>query len=280
MVDERCIKCFLRTYERLFEKYNVSERHQGFFLSFFNHIVKGNYTNFAPEIQRNLNRTFCRLIGMEDPFSQEKEDSNRIALELYDEWKPKVIESNNPFNLALKLAIAGNIMDYGASTSFDIHKTIDSVLQSNFAIDKSKELKQRLLKAKQVLYLGDNAGEIVFDKLFIETTQHGNITYAVKGAPVLNDVTMDDANQVNMHCSANVISNGYDAPSTILSHCSDEFLKIYNSADLIISKGQGNLEGLLDTKDPRIFFLLMVKCDLIAEILKVKKDDFVVHSFS
>lgn len=280
MVDERCVKCFLKTYKRLFEKYNVNERHQRLFLSFFDHIVKGNYTNFAPEIQRNLNKTFCRLIGVEDPFCDEKEDNNRVALELHNEWKPKVAESNNPFNLALKLAIAGNIMDYGADANFDIHKTINGVVQSNFAIDKSNVLKQRLLNAKQVLYLGDNAGEIVFDKLFIETIGHGNITYAVKGGPVLNDITMDDANQVGMHYSANVISNGYDAPSTILNRCGDEFLSIYNSADLIISKGQGNLEGLLDTKDPRIFFLLMVKCDLIAELLGVKKGDFVVHNFS
>ncbi|MDD2278494.1 MAG: ARMT1-like domain-containing protein [Bacteroidales bacterium] len=280
MVDERCVKCFLKTYKRLFEKFNVNERDQRFFLSFFDHVINGNYTNFAPEIQRNLNKTFCRLIGVDDPFSDEKEDNNRVALELYDKWKPRVIESNNPFNLALRLAIAGNIMDYGANSDFDIHKTINSVLDSSFAIDKSKELKQQLLNAEQVLYLGDNAGEIVFDRLFIETIMHGNITYAVKGGPVLNDVTIDDSIQIGMHYAADVISNGYDAPSTILERCSDEFLRIYNSADLIISKGQGNMEGLLDNNDPRIFFLLMVKCDLIAETLGVKKGDFVVHNFS
>ncbi len=280
MVDERCVKCFLKTYKRLFEKFNVNERDQRFFLSFFDHVIKGNYTNFAPEIQRNLNKTFCRLIGVDDPFSDEKEDNNRVALELYDEWKPRVIESNNPFNLALRLAIAGNIMDYGANSDFDIHKTINSVLDCSFTIDKSKELKQQLLNAEQVLYLGDNAGEIVFDRLFIETIMHGNVTYAVKGGPVLNDVTIDDSIQVGMHYAADVVSNGYDAPSTILERCSDEFLRIYNSADLIISKGQGNMEGLLDNNDPRIFFLLMVKCDLIAETLGVKKGDFVVHNFS
>lgn len=278
MVDERCVPCFLKTYKRLFQKLDVSETQQKVLLEYFYTTIENDGSGFAPIIQRNLNKTFCRILNIDDPFKEEKEESNRVALELYDEWKPKVIESENPFNLALRLAIAGNIMDYGASDSFDIHKTIDRVIASDFAVDNSEVLRQQLLKASKVLYLGDNAGEIVFDRLFIETIMHGNISFAVKGAPVLNDVTMDDSVQVGMHYAADVISNGYDAPSTILERCSREFQEDFRSADLIISKGQGNLEGLLSESDPRIFFLLMVKCDLIAETLGVKKGDFVVFN--
>ncbi len=278
MVDERCVPCFLKTYKRLFQKLDVSETQQKVFLEYFYTTIENDGSGFAPIIQRNLNKTFCRILNIDDPFKEEKEESNRVALELYDNWKPKVIESENPFNLALRLAIAGNIMDYGASDSFDIHKTIDRVIASDFAVDNSEMLRQQLLKASKVLYLGDNAGEIVFDRLFIETIMHGNISFAVKGAPVLNDVTMDDSVQVGMHYAADVISNGYDAPSTILERCSREFQEDFRSADLIISKGQGNLEGLLSESDPRIFFLLMVKCDLIAETLGVKKGDFVISN--
>lgn len=268
----------MKTYKRLFQKLDVSETQQKVLLEYFYTTIENDGSGFAPIIQRNLNKTFCRILNIDDPFKEEKEESNRVALELYDEWKPKVIESENPFNLALRLAIAGNIMDYGASDSFDIHKTIDRVIASDFAVDNSEVLRQQLLKASKVLYLGDNAGEIVFDRLFIETIMHGNISFAVKGAPVLNDVTMDDSVQVGMHYAADVISNGYDAPSTILERCSREFQEDFRSADLIISKGQGNLEGLLSESDPRIFFLLMVKCDLIAETLGVKKGDFVVFN--
>ncbi|NHB69726.1 damage-control phosphatase ARMT1 family protein [Perlabentimonas gracilis] len=278
MVDQRCVPCFLTTYKRLFRKFDVSETQQKVFLEYFYTTIENDGSGFAPIIQRNLNKTFCRILNIEDPFKEEKDESNRVALELYDKWKPKVIESESPFNLALKLAIAGNIMDYGASKSFDIHKTIDRVIASDFTVDKSELLKQGLKKARKVLYLGDNAGEIVFDRLFIETIMHGNINFAVKGEHVLNDVTMDDSVQVGMHYAADVISNGYDAPSTILERCSREFQEDFRSADLIISKGQGNLEGLLSESDPRIFFLLMVKCDLIAETLGVKKGDFVVFN--
>lgn len=278
MVDQRCVPCFLKTFKRLFQKFDVSETQQKAFLEYFYTATENDGSGFAPIIQRNLNKTFCRIINIDDPFKEEKEESNRVALELYHEWKPKVIESENAFIMALKLAIAGNIMDYGASNSFDIQKTIDRVIASDFAIDNSEMLRQGLQNAHKVLYLGDNAGEIVFDRLLIETIMHGNISFAVKGAPILNDVTVDDSVQVGMHYAADVISNGYDAPSTILDRCSREFQDEFRSTDLIISKGQGNLEGLLSENDPRIFFLLMVKCDPIAETLGVTKGDFVVYS--
>jgi len=230
----------------------------------------------APLIQRELNLAFRDIIGIEDPFLSEKKHSNRQAFEIYNRWKPVVFETHDSFKASLRLAIAGNIMDYGAADSFDIDSVIINVLHTDFAIDDSCLLKEKIDTAKKILYLGDNAGEIVFDKLFIETNLSDKVTYVVKSAPVLNDVTMKDADEIRMIETAKVITNGYDAPSTVLSKCSEEFMKEYNTADLIISKGQGNLEGLLKEYDDRIFFLLMVKCDVIADMLNVKKGSFIV----
>jgi len=128
------------------------------------------------------------------------------------------------------------------------------------------------------LYLGDNAGEIVFDKLFIRTINHRNLTYVVRGGPIINDATMEDAEYTGMNKVANVISNGFDAPSTVPSESSRQFQQYFSKADIIISKGQGNLEGLLPLNDKRIFFLLMVKCDVMAELLGVDKESFVVFN--
>ncbi|HOP05560.1 MAG TPA: ARMT1-like domain-containing protein [Tenuifilaceae bacterium] len=279
MLHEKCVECFLSNYKRLFAKYNVEETKQRVFLTFFNETM-GKFSSLtSPEIQRILNNTFCKIIGVTDPFAEEKVDNNRVALELYSEWKPKVDGSKNPFDLALRLAIAGNIMDYGANRTFDIYKTIEQVLQAKFALDKSALLKTRIGEAKRILYLGDNAGEIVFDRLFIETINHSNVTFAVKGGPILNDVTIKDAEQAEIGRTAKIVSNGYDAPSTVLSRCSKEFQKIFGESDLIISKGQGNLEGLVDQNDSRIFFLLTVKCDVISELLNVPQGSFVVHNF-
>jgi uncharacterized protein with ATP-grasp and redox domains len=277
-MDNRCKTCFTNNYDKLLKKNPLSGCEALAFCGFFYRLLDKPENKSSPEIQRILQHKLKELTGVVDPYYKEKQQSNCIAIKLYDEWKPKVLASADPFNLALRLAIAGNIMDYGVDHVFDVQETIKKSLRTELAIDHSAALKQRIAKAKSILYLGDNAGEIVFDKLFIETIMHPNVIFAVKDAPVLNDVTFNDAEDVGMNEVADVISNGYDASSTLLDKCSKEFLDVYHSADLIISKGQGNLEGLIDEKDPRIFFLFMVKCDVIAERVGVEKGSLVVFN--
>jgi hypothetical protein len=178
----------------------------------------------------------------------------------------------------LRLAIAGNIIDFAANDNFNLQETIDNALTAEFAIDHSKQLEQKLKNAKLVIYLGDNAGEIVFDKLFIETINHHDLTFVVRGAPVINDATIEDAEYVGLNKIVTVISNEYDAPSTIVHKSGKMFQQYFEKADLIISKGQGNMEGILPLKDKRIFFLLMVKCNVMAELLNVEKDSLVVYN--
>jgi uncharacterized protein with ATP-grasp and redox domains len=275
-MDSRCKTCFSNNYDWLLERNPLSGCEALSFCAFFNRSIENSENKTTPEIQREILHKLRTLNGVADPYFEEKQQSNRIAFKLYGEWKPKVLVSTDPFNLALRLAIAGNIMDYGANQVFDVQKTIKKTLNTDFAIDHSAMLQQRIKEAKNILYLGDNAGEIVFDKLLIETIRHPKVIFAVKDAPVLNDVTVQDAKAVGIYEVAEVISNGYDASSTLLEKCSPEFLDVYRSADLIISKGQGNLEGLINEKDPRIFFLFMVKCDVIAEHIGVKKGSLVI----
>lgn len=277
-MDSRCKTCFTNNYDKLLKKNPLSGCEALAFCGFFNRLLDSEENLSSPGIQRALQHKLRELTGVADPYYKEKQQSNRIAFKLYDVWKPKVLASDDPFNLALRLAIAGNIMDYGVDHEFDVQKTIRMALHAYFAIDHSSRLKQRMKEAKSILYLGDNAGEIVFDKLFIETISHPNVIFAVKDAPILNDVTFNDAEDSGMNEVAEVISNGYDASSTLLDKCSKEFLEVYHKADLIISKGQGNLEGLIDEKDPRIFFLFMVKCDVIAERVGVEKGSLVVFN--
>ena len=276
--DYRCFFCFARAFERLIEKENLLPEEKKCFASdmfgLFNQ-VKRDFS--IPMISRELHILLNQYSNNPDPYKEAKKQSNDLVLGMYAELKDLVFNLGNHFSTALRLAIAGNIIDYGIGTQFDLQGTIYKVLNSDFAIDDSAEFKLALSQAKTVLYLGDNCGEMVFDKLFIETIMHPNLIYAVRGAPVINDATLDDARYVGMDIVADVISNGYDAPSTILEHCSDEFLKVFDRADVIISKGQGNLEGLLGKTNKDIYFLLMVKCEVIADALGVKKGDFVVR---
>jgi hypothetical protein len=276
--DHRCADCFRRGYERLLSKHQITDEviEQAVRDQLEAHIEANSLS--SPEMQQQLSRHFSRLTGIADPFAEEKRISNSQADSLYHEWKPKVKQAANPELLALRLAIAGNIMDYGAHQHFDLEQTINKVLHADFAIDHSEKLLKEIKKAEKVLYLCDNAGEIYFDKLFIETLQHPDLTAAVRGFPALNDVTFQDALQAGLHEVCKVIDNGSDAPSTILNDCSREFLQAFQQADLIISKGQGNLEGLLPAADERMYFLLMAKCDVIADLLEVNKGDLIVYN--
>lgn len=278
--DYRCFFCFARAFERLIEKENLQPKEKKQFANemfgLFNDV---KYDFSIPEVSRELHVLLKQYSNNPDPYQKEKKQSNDLVIGMYPELKDIIFQSGNYFDTALRLSIAGNIIDFGINNTFDLHSTIDKVLNSEFAIDDSLQLKQSLSEAKTVLYLADNCGEMVFDKLFIETIMHPNLIYAVRGEPVINDVTLEDAKYVGMELVADVISNGYDAPSTLLDHCSSEFLEVFNRADVIISKGQGNLEGLLGNTTKDIYFLLMVKCEVIADVLGVKKGDFVVKKY-
>jgi damage-control phosphatase, subfamily I len=277
--DYRCFFCFARTFERLLEKEELTREEKNIFTQKMVELYNQQCNDFsAPVLSRELHITLNQMTLKRDPYSEIKKKSNDYILQLYPELKQRIHNSDNPFNTALRLAIAGNIMDYAISEDFCIESTITSALNTGLTIDHSFELKNALSEADSVLYIGDNAGEIVFDKLFIENIMHPNLFYAVRGSPVSNDATMDDAKYVGIDIVVDVISNGYDAPSTIIGKCSEEFTKVFNKADVIISKGQGNLEGLLPLNDKRIFFLSMAKCDVIADFLKVPKNSSVVFN--
>lgn len=277
VADYRCFFCFSRAFERMLEKTNLlPEAKKSFVTEMFGLFNEFDEDLFVPQLSRQLHRLLKKYSQDADPYMEEKQRSNEMVLNMYSSLKELIFYSDNKFDTALRLAIAGNIIDYGISNYFDLQSTIDRVLISDFAIDDSNLLRQDLSVAKSVLYLGDNCGEIVFDKLFIETIMHPNLTYAVRGNPVINDVTLDDAQCVGMNVVADIISNGYDAPSTILEYCSAEFVDAFNRADVIISKGQGNLEGLLGRTTKNVYSLLMVKCEVIADTLGVNNGDFVV----
>lgn len=231
---------------------------------------------YSPEVTSNILKKLMRESTVADPYEKEKQDSNREMQERYNEFKQRIASSENPFDTALRLAIAGNIIDFGPDHKFDIHETIAKVMSSDFAINDSAQLQEAINKANTILYLGDNCGEVVLDKLFLETIKHPNVVFAVRDRAILNDVTIKEAKEVGIPEVARLISNGDDAPSTLLHRVSPEFKAIYDSADLIISKGMGNFEGLMDENDPRLFYLLMIKCHIIGQKVGAERGDFVV----
>lgn len=215
-----------------------------------------------------------------DPYANLKKKYNARALELYPYMKELVGYSKEKLVTAVKLAIAGNILDFGIggyAKDFGVKEIIDEVLEQPFAVDNYQNFRKALSKADSILYLADNTGEIVFDRVLIEEIPDykKRITLVVKESPIINDATLEDAEAVGLADQVRVISSGLEAPGTIIDHCSEDFLDALHSADMIISKGQGNYEGLSDLSLP-IFFLLKAKCKVIARNLGVKVGDLIL----
>jgi uncharacterized protein with ATP-grasp and redox domains len=276
-MKQECYFCQIKGVERLIAKSEVEDQVAEEFIYCVHKLIGANMDSANAKLSAEVHRLARHHFNNENLYAKEKLSANSLLLKQYDRWKTIVRQSNNPFATAAKLAVIGNIIDYGAHcVSEDISAQIQELFQQELTIDMTAKLQNEIYKAKNILYLGDNCGEIVFDKLFIEMMNHPNVTFAVRGAPVINDITLADARQVGMDQVCRVISNGADAPSTLLELCSDTFVEAYQKADLIISKGQGNFEGLMYNDHPNTFFMLIAKCDPMAEVLGVHKYDMVV----
>jgi len=219
------------------------------------------------------------LIGNDDPYKEVKKHSNDLALELYPRLKKTLGTSEDKLYDALKISVAGNIIDLGIHRSFNIEEGLRHSMETGFSIDHYDRFLKKLESVDEVLFLGDNAGEIVFDKLLVEVLANmgKKITYVVKAGPVLNDATMEDVIYVGMDKLAEVTTNGSNYLGSCLGKVSDEFLELLHEARLVIAKGHANFESLEDKEvaRDRIFFLLKIKCEEVANTAGAKVGDVV-----
>jgi uncharacterized protein with ATP-grasp and redox domains len=218
-----------------------------------------------PAMAQQIHRAIRELAGRADPYRQIKDWSNRMALRLCPTYRSWIEDSDNPLETAVRLAIGGNVMDLGVNSRLSetqVRQSIMHALSAPLAGDVGA-FASALCGAGRILYLADNAGEIVFDRLLIERLPPGTATVAVRGFAVINDATLADAEVAGIHEVAEVVENGSDAPGTILEDCSRAFRERFERADLVIAKGQGNYETLSEV-DKDIYFLLKAKCPVIA----------------
>jgi uncharacterized protein with ATP-grasp and redox domains len=270
-----CIPCFFRQALEGSRIVRATLKQQKQIIdAFARKIPKISLEATPPEIAR-IGYKLLRFANVDgDPYQAVKKESNRCALRLLGRLKRKVNHSKDRLLTAVELAIAGNIIDFGVKNNLSVKKELKKILAAeNKVIHKQsifhyREFRKILKGAKSILYLADNAGEVVFDRILIEEIKRRypekSIYYAVKEKPVINDALFEDAKTCGIDKIVKVISNGTDAPGTILALCSREFKRIYKKADMIISKGQGNFESL-SNEQRQIFFLFMVKCPVVAK---------------
>jgi uncharacterized protein with ATP-grasp and redox domains len=279
-----CFPCFLR---QALEAARIVTSNEGIRRKVLNSallILSNVSVQMTPvEIAHLVHLRVKSITGDDDPYREAKKKQNELALRYESTLSAQISETSNPLKAAMMFSAAGNAIDLAPDhPTQDIYKKHMEMIGRGFAWDDYELFLTKLARSKSLLYLGDNAGEIVWDKILVEEILENfnlEITYAVRGLPILNDVTMEDAQFVGMDKVVKVVSNGFDAPGTLLDRCSEEFLKHYKRSDLILSKGQGNYESLSEEHQP-IFFLLNVKCSAIAEDIHCNVGDLVLKAQS
>jgi len=205
-----------------------------------------------------------------DPYAEIKKMANDVCRECGSLLAETMAWSLNPLQTATRLAIAGNIIDCGVYGLRKVSKrklsnVVQEVLSQSLKGNSVSTFCGLISNAENILYIGDNAGECFFDRPLLDLMPVGKVAYAVRGGPVLNDATAEDARTAGIHNRCPVIDTGDDAPGILLERCSDEFTRLFQKSDLIISKGQGNYESLSEMTDKTIVFLTKVKCEVIAQ---------------
>ncbi|MDD3272052.1 MAG: ARMT1-like domain-containing protein [Syntrophomonadaceae bacterium] len=279
-----CLPCLLNQGIRVARLYLENEEEQRTLLkSIIAEIAVMDHNASAPYIAHKVHRALKEALQNPDPYHKEKLYYNQEMLKLEDDFSRLVESADNPLDVALKLAAAGNIIDFGPGydlTRDNVLKTIKDSMEKDYSQEVFLSLVAALQDADKLLYLGDNAGEIVFDKIFISTIKksypHLHIDFATRGEPIMNDVTEEDAYMVGIDAYATIINNGTDIPGTILEHCSDSFVNVFNKADVIIAKGQGNFESLYGNGYNNLYYIFLCKCDLFMDRFGARQKDLVL----
>lgn len=274
-MDSECIVCRMRQALDMCKFVDAEEdMRQEVLQRVMDILIQRDALEPSGEIDFRIQNEIKRILGLDDPYKAVKEESIRKALAIYPRLKKLVRESREPLKRATEICIAGNVIDFGPSNTHDIGAAVEEATLTEKHHFDWEEFQEALINAKSVLVLADNAGETVFDRVMIEE-MNKPVIYAVKSAPALNDAMMPDVLASGLDPLVKIVENGSPMVGTVLAKCSAEFLALYTSVDMVISKGQANFETLLD-EQRRVFFLLKIKCDLLSRKHHIPLNEYVL----
>lgn len=277
-INEKCLPCLINQVVKVSNITNCSNR-DDLYHQVFEQLSKIDFNKSNPEIIGMIFELVKKHLNNEDPYQEIRQYYNNLFLQSYDDFDKKI----DSFKTAIKYAIIGNIIDFSPINNQEITKIddwFDNIDNLSLTIDHVDKLINDIKKAKTILYLGDNCGEICLDKLLLKRIKQLNpslkIYFGVRGKPVVNDSIESDAYEVGIDEYASIISNGDNSLGTILSRTSAQFNQIYQNCDFVIAKGQANFESLSE-ENKKIYFLLMVKCGVIAKYINVPEKSLVCY---
>ncbi len=231
------------------------------------HLAKLDPHQTPPEAAALLYPTISWIVGKEDLYERQKIESINKALGLLDFVWEQIDASSNQLDAALRAAVAGNVIDFATEVSFELESEIEKIFEAPFAVDEKGEFLEKLARAKSLVVIGDNVGEHIFDKVMIEVFKEHfdiDIYYFVRGRPIINDVTVLEAAEIDMPKVCEVVDSGVDTPGFIYERANKRAQELFDSADVVLSKGMGNFECLEGRRDDRLYYLFKVKCSVVA----------------
>ncbi len=276
-----CIICNLNI---IFRTLKIINKDENFLIENMKKVIGGiskvNKKLFPPELGGIVYKIVINSTNVKDPYKDIKRKQNNLILNNYFNLRQTILNTKDPLFEAVKFAVIGNVIDFGINKVVDFEEDIKNSFKKRIVINDYNLFERDLKVSKRILYIGDNSGEIVFDKLLIslikEIYPDIDITFACRSEPIINDVLIKDALQVGIDEYTKVISSGMNLPGTILRYVNNEFMEELRRSDLVIAKGQGNFEGLEEEKMEKIYFLLKAKCKVVADYLGCRVGDLII----
>ena len=266
LASHGCFYCVGAHMDRLLEMYEASDLQKREFVEHVAECYADHGKGMPPiEFTRELYHLLAKTFPDQHPFWERKRRMNDRALELNSLLKARVRICSNSLLSSLRIALAGTAIDCLNDDDDKLLGKVEALLQQPLAADHTKMLRDRLRQGTRILYLADKAGEIVFDRLFIRTISGCQVTYVVNCPNAGLSASGQDADYVDMRLCAKVLANGCMAPYTLIHHGSARFTAAWNAADIIIAKGQGNLESVFPLQDPRVFAFFTCSCRLVSK---------------
>lgn len=280
-VKHECIPCVTRQVITLAEKVTEDQNKQEDIIQYGLRLIADKALDSCPPYLTGEIYNYAKGIsGIKDPFQKEKETFNKIAAELVDHYglKNKIKMSKSPLETAIRLSIAGNIIDFSLGEKIEessVRKSIEASLESELYGGAIDGLIDAIEAHEDIMILADNAGEIVFDKLLIDLLGNKRVTYVVKGGPIVNDATMADVEAVGLTGHVIAMDTGAAYQGILMDKSTDVFRQAFTAAPLVIAKGQANFETLNELAHDNLYFLLRGKCHAVAEVIGCQKGAFV-----
>ena len=279
-IDSACVECIINQSRRVTEAIRadaaLSRRIVGRVEEMGAHF---DVTKSPPEVASEVYEKMAELAGMDDLYGELKAHATEKAKHFVPELYKELEASEDKLLTAIKIAVAGNVIDLAAEVSFDLHEEMAKIFTTDFAHDDVARLHQSLQEASTLLYIGDNVGEHIFDYLCIETLQtlypDLEVYYMVRGNPIINDVTMKEAKEAGFERLCHLVDSGVNTPGFVYERATQESQELFDTADLVITKGMGNYECLSPSPRTELCYLLKVKCNVVARSLGQEVGDII-----